>query len=206
MLLKMNPQNPSQKQIGRITETLKNGELIIYPTDTVYSVGCDMNNKQAIQRLATLVGKSTNRNLSLVVNDFSQISDYTLPYDRSVFKTMKKSLPGPFTFILKANDQVPKIFDQNKKEIGFRMPDSPIAQKIIQHLGNPLVSASIHDEDEIVQYSTNPKAIHERFNKDVAVVVDGGNGDNNASTVLSCVNGRMEVLREGKGDVPLLTN
>lgn len=205
MLLKMNPQNPSQKQIGRIVETLKNGELIIYPTDTVYSVGCDMSNKQAIRRLAEVVGKPTNRNLSLVVNDFAQISDYTLPYDRSVFKTMKKNLPGPFTFILNANDQVPKIFDENKKEIGFRMPDSPIAQHVIQQLGNPLVSASIHDEDEIVQYPTEPETIHERFKKDAAVVIDGGNGDNNASTVLSCLNGEMKVLREGKGDVALLS-
>ncbi len=204
MLLKMNAEHPSEKQISRIVETLKNGELIIYPTDTVYSVGCDIRNKHAIKRLAELVGKSTNSNLSLIVNDFSQISDYTLPFDRSIFKKMKKSLPGPYTFILNANNKVPQIFDENKKEIGIRMPNNQIPREIVRNLGNPLATGSIHDEDEILQYPTEPETIHERFGKDVALVIDGGNGDNNASTVLSCLNGEMKILREGKGDTALL--
>ena len=204
MLLKMNSQHPSGKQIGRIVETLKNGELIIYPTDTVYSVGCDLNNKQAIQRLAELVGKETNRNLSLIFHDFSQIAHYTLPIDKTVFKTMKKSFPGPYTFILRANNQVPKVFGEKKEEIGIRMPNNKIPRAIVEQLGNPMVTASIHDEDEIIQYPTDPNDIHERFKKDVAIVVDGGNGDNNASTVLSCLNGEMKVLREGKGDLAAL--
>ena len=204
MLLKMDPQNPSAKHLNRVVETVRNGELIIYPTDTVYSVGCDMYNKQAIKRLTDLVGKPDNRNLSLIVSHFSQISDFSLPFDRSVFKTMKKTLPGPYTFILNANNQVPRIFDQNKKEIGYRMPNNPIPRYVVEHLGNPMVTASIHDEDEILQYPTEPNQIHERFKKDVAIVVDGGNGDNNASTVLSCLNGEMHVLREGKGDVAFM--
>lgn len=204
MLLKMDPQNPSAKHLNRVVETVRNGELIIYPTDTVYSVGCDMYNKQAIKRLTDLVGKPDNRNLSLIVSHFSQISDFSLPFDRSVFKTMKKTLPGPYTFILNANNQVPRIFDQNKKEIGYRMPNNPIPRYVVEQLGNPMVTASIHDEDEILQYPTEPNQIHERFKKDVAIVVDGGNGDNNASTVLSCLNGEMHVLREGKGDVAFM--
>ena len=204
MLLKMNPQHPSEKYVRRVVDTLKNGELVIYPTDTVYSVGCDVHNKHAIKRLAELVGKETNRNFSLIFHDFSQIADYTLPFDRSVFKAMKKSLPGPYTFILRANNQVPKIFGEKKSEIGIRMPNNRIPRAISEGLGNPIVTASIHDEDQIVQYPTDPNDIHERFKKEVAVVIDGGNGDNNASTVLSCLNGEMKVIREGKGDSALL--
>jgi len=205
MLLKMNARHPSAKQVDRIVETLRNGELIIYPTDTVYSVGCDLHNKQAIKKLVSLVGKPNSRNLSLILNDFSQISDYTLPIDRSLFKTMKNHLPGPYTFILNASSQVPRIFGDNKKEIGIRMPNNQIPRAIAASLNGPLVTASLHSEDEILEYPTEPETIHERFKHDVAVVIDGGKGDNRGSTVLSCLSGEMQLIREGKGDVALLS-
>ena len=204
MRLKVSPEHPSERHIERAYEAVMDGSLIIYPTDTVYSVGCDVNNKDAIERLAKLVGKTTNRNLSLIFNDFSQISSYTLPLDRTVFRAMKKSLPGPYTFILKASNQVPKVFGEKKREIGIRMPSNLISRAVVNQLGRPLVTASIHDEDEILEYPTDPEVIHERFKHDVAVVLDGGNGDNQASTVLSCLNGTMELLRTGKGDPAIL--
>lgn len=204
MRLKVNPDHPNERHIESAKEALESGGLIIYPTDTVYSVGCDVANKSAIETMAKLVGKTTNRHFSLIFNDFSQIADYTLPFDRSVFKTMKKSLPGPYTFILKANNQVPKVFGEKKREIGIRMPSNKIPRAIVDKTGKPLVTASIHDEDEILAYPTDPEIIHERFKHDVALTLDGGNGDNQASTVLNCLNGSMEVVRTGKGDPAIL--
>jgi tRNA threonylcarbamoyl adenosine modification protein (Sua5/YciO/YrdC/YwlC family) len=205
MRLKISDENPNERHIDRAQEALEAGSLIIYPTDTVYSVGCDVNNKDAIKRLASLVGKVSGRNFSLIFNDFSQIADYTLPFDRSIFKTMKKSLPGPYTFILKANNKVPKIFGEKKSEIGIRMPSNLIPRTIVDRLKRPLVTASLHAEDEILTYPTDPEAIHEQYKNDVALVLDGGNGDNQGSTVLSCLNGEMEILRTGKGDPAIIS-
>ena len=204
MRVKVSTEHPNGRHMDSAEEALLNGSLVIYPTDTVYSMGCDVANKNAIERLAFLVGKTTNRHFSLIFNDFSQIADYTLPFDRTVFRTMKKSLPGPYTFILKANNQVPKIFGEKKSEIGIRMPSNLIPRSLVDRLQRPLVTASIHDEDEILEYPTDPEIIHERFKNDVAMVLDGGNGDNQASTVLSCLNGEMKVLRTGKGDTAIL--
>lgn len=200
MHLKVSTEHPNGRHMNRALEALESGSLIIYPTDTVYSVGCDVANKKAIERLAALVGKTSNRNFSLIFNDFSQIADYTLPFDRTIFKTMKKHLPGPYTFILKANNQVPKIFGEKKNEIGIRMPSNLIPRTLADRLQRPLVTASLHDEDEILDYPTDPEVIHERYKNDVALLLDGGNGDNQASTVLNCTNGEMEVLRTGKGE------
>lgn len=204
MHLKVSPEHPNERHIEKAYEAVLDGSLIIYPTDTVYSIGCDVNNKNAIERLAKLVGKTTNRNFSLIFDDFAQIANYTLPFDRTIFKTMKKTLPGPYTFILKANNQVPKIFGEKKREIGIRMPSNKIPRAVVEKLGRPLVTASIHDEDEILEYPTDPEVIHERFKNNVAHLLDGGNGDNQASTVLSCLNGEMELIRTGKGDPAIL--
>lgn len=204
MLLKIDPQRPSSKHFNTTVDTLLNGGLVIYPTDTVYSIGCDMNDPEAVDHLLRVTGKASVKELSLIFHDLSNIADYTLPFDRSVYRLMKKSLPGPYTFILRANNKVPKIFNDNRKEIGIRVPDNKIPREIVRRLGNPMVTASIHDEDEILQYPTDPVAIHERFKDDVDVVIDGGNGDVEASTVFSCLDGEIRVIREGKGNLAVL--
>lgn len=202
MLLKIHPENPDRRNIEKVVQALKKGKLVIFPTDTVYSIGCDLNHNAAIEALAKLKNlRVKDAKFSLICYDLSNIADYTRPLDNSVFKLMKKALPGPFTFILKANNKVPKLFgnNRNKHEIGIRVPDNNIAREIVKELGNPMVCTSIHNDDEILEYITDPGLIHEKYKEQVELVVDGGIGENEASTIVNCVNDEPEVIREGIG-------
>ncbi|MCK9612821.1 MAG: L-threonylcarbamoyladenylate synthase [Bacteroidales bacterium] len=200
MLLKIYPQNPSERCIRTVVECIQNGGIIIYPTDTVYGLACDIYKPKAIERIARLKGVNPQKaNFSFICYDLSHLSEYTKPISTPVYKLMRKALPGPFTFILEANNKVPSIFQSKKKTIGIRVPDNNIAKEIVRILGNPIMSTSIHDEDEIIEYTTDPELIHEKFSKLVDIVIDGGYGDNEASTVVDCTTGEPVLVRQGKG-------
>lgn len=202
MLIKLFPENPDPRKIQTILECLRNGGVVIYPTDTVYSLGCDMFQHKAVERVAAIKGvKADKANFSIICSDLSHISDYTRPFNTEIYKLMKKALPGPFTFVLDANNKVPKIFQTRKKTIGIRVPDNAITRQIVADFGNPLISTSIYDEDEILEYTTDPELIHEKYLHMVDMVIDGGFGDNIASTVLDCTGDEIEVIRQGKGDL-----
>ncbi len=200
MIIKLYPENPNPRHLRQIIDTLKNGGVIIYPTDTIYGIGCDIFNPKAIERICTIKGvKLEKLNPSFIFNDLSHISDYTTPIDNSVFKLMKKVLPGPFTFILNGNTNIPKIFKSKKKTIGIRIPDNEIIQAIVKENGNPLMSISVHDDDEIIEYTTDPELIHEKFKDLVDIVIDGGYGDNQPSTIIDCSGDEPFISRQGKG-------
>lgn len=202
MLIKIYPENPNPKAIEQIVEVLKKGGLIIYPTDTVYGLGCDITNHKAIEKICRIRGiKPEKANFSFICSDLRHISDYIKPIDTATFRVLKKALPGPFTFILNANNNVPKLLSSNKKTVGIRVPDNEIAQEIVRQLGNPILSTSIRDDDEVIEYSTDPELIHEKYEDLVDIVIDGGYGDNEASTVVDCTAGDFEIIREGKGDL-----
>lgn len=202
MLIKIYPENPNPKAIEQIVEVLKKGGLIIYPTDTVYGLGCDITNQKAIEKICRIRGiKPEKANFSFICSDLRHISDYIKPIDTATFRVLKKALPGPFTFILNANNNVPKLLSSNKKTVGIRVPDNDIAREIVRQLGNPILSTSIRDDDEVIEYSTDPELIHEKYEDTVDIVIDGGYGDNEASTVVDCTSGEFEVIREGKGDL-----
>lgn len=201
-LIKLYEQNPEQRKLDRIVETLKDGGVIIYPTDTVYGIGCDIFNHKAVERVCRIKGIDPNKNnLSFICYDLSDISNYVKNLPTHVFKVMKKALPGPFTFILNSNSSVPKILNAKKKSVGIRVPDHNIPRAIVKELGNPIVTTSIRDEDEIIEYSTDPSLIYEKFDHLVDIVIDGGYGGNIASTVIDCTQDTFEIVREGKGDI-----
>lgn len=202
MLIEINPYSPDQRLIVDIVQQLKKGAVIIYPTDTVYSMGCDLYNKKGLEKLAKLKGvKLKQANFSIICDSLSNISEYTTTIDRSIFKLLKKSLPGPYTFILPASKIIPKIFDNKKSTIGIRVPDQDIITAIVKELGNPLVTTSIHDDDEILEYSTDPYQIYEKYENDVDIVIDGGYGNLEASTVVDCTEGYPEIIRQGIGEI-----
>ena len=202
MLFELQPQNPDQRDIEAIVGLLNEGGVIVYPTDTVYSFGCSLHQKKAIEKLAKLKDiKLKNANFSLICEDLSTISEYTKYIDRPTYKILKRNLPGPFTFILNASNQIPKLFDSNKKTVGIRIPDNLIVQRIVSELGHPLVSTSIHDEDEILEYTTDPYLIQERWEDQVDAVIDGGYGNNEASTVVDLSSDDMQVVRQGIGEL-----
>lgn len=200
MLIRLYEENPNEKVLEQIVAVLKKGGIIIYPTDTVYGLGCDITNQKAIENIAKLRGiKPEKANFSFICYDLSHISDYIKPIDNSIFRVLKKALPGPFTFIFNANNNVPKLLSSKKKTVGIRVPDNNIARRIVQMLGNPILSTSIHDEDEIIEYTTDPELIYEKYQDKVDLVIDGGFGDNTPSTVVDCTSGNFELIREGKG-------
>lgn len=202
MLLKIHPDNPPERLIQTVAEILRKGGVIIYPTDTVYGLGCDITNQKAIERVCRIKGvRPEKAQLSFVCYDLSHLADYCKPIDNSTFRILKKALPGPFTFILNANNHVPKLLNSNKKTVGIRVPDNIIARMIVRELGNPVISTSIRDDDQIVEYSTDPELIHEKYRDLVDIVIDGGYGGNEASTIVDFTSGSPEVLREGKGDL-----
>lgn len=203
--LKTHPDNPEQKKINSIVKVLKNGGIVIYPTDTIYGIGCDLFNKKALAKLVQILGiRSKDLNLSFICSDISQISEYTLQLPNEVFKVLKKALPGPYTFILPSSSKVPKLLDVNKKTVGIRVPDNKIPLSIVESLGNPIISASIKDEDHVIEYTTDPSLIYERFSGLVDAVIDGGYGKNTASTILDCTGSEIEVVREGAGALTVL--
>ncbi len=202
MLIKIYPENPNPKAIEQVVEVLKKGGLIIYPTDTVYGLGCDITNQKAIEKICRIRGiKPEKANFSFICSDLSHISDYIKPIDTATFRLLKKALPGPFTFILNANNNVPKLLSANKRTVGIRVPDNEIAREIVRQLGNPILSTSIRDDDDVIEYSTDPELIHEKYEQLVDLVIDGGFGDNEASTVVDCTSGEFEIIREGKGNL-----
>ncbi|MEJ2880073.1 L-threonylcarbamoyladenylate synthase [Pedobacter sp. GR22-6] len=202
MLVKIYPENPNPKAIEQVVEVLKKGGIIIYPTDTVYGLGCDITNQRAIEKICRLRGiKPEKANFSFICSDLRHISDYIKPIDTTTFRVLKKALPGPFTFIFNANNNVPKLLSSNKKTVGIRVPDNAIAREIVLQLGNPILSTSIHDDDDVIEYSTDPELIHEKYEESVDVVIDGGYGDNEPSTVVDCTSGDFEIIRQGKGDL-----
>lgn len=202
MLLRIYEDNPQEKAIQQAVDVLKKGGVIIYPTDTVYGIGCDITQQKAIERVCQIRGlKPDKSNLSFICYDLTDISQYTKPFDTSVFRVLKKSLPGPFTFIFNASGQVPKLLSSKKKTVGIRVPDNAIVRALVKELGNPIVTASIRDEDDILEYSTDPELIHEKYEDQVDLIIDGGYGGNIASTVVDVTSGEFEVIREGKGDL-----
>jgi tRNA threonylcarbamoyl adenosine modification protein (Sua5/YciO/YrdC/YwlC family) len=199
MLVKLFNENPNLREVLKIVDVLRKGGLIIYPTDTIYGLGCDITNAKAVEKVARIKGvKVEKNNFSFICSDLSHISDFTKPISNSVFKLMKKNLPGPFTFILEANNNVPKYF-KGKKTVGIRVPDNNIIREIVRELGNPILSTSIHDEDEILEYTTDPELIYEKYQDIAEVVIDGGYGEFVPSTIVDCTGDEIVIVREGKG-------
>lgn len=198
MLLKIYPENPNQKLILQVVEVLRSGGVIIYPTDTVYGLGCDIFNQKGIERIAQIKRIDPEKaHFSFICYDLSNISEYTRQIDNHVFKIMKKNLPGPFTFILEANHNVPKILKSKKKTVGIRIPDNNIVREIVKELGHPILTTSVIANDDIVEYSTDPELIHEEYKDMVDIVVDGGYGNNVASSIIDCTGDEIEIIREG---------
>lgn len=202
-LIRIYDKNPSEKHIRKIAEVLRNGGLVIYPTDTVYGLGCDINNVSALKRIAHIKGikKLEKANLSFMCKDMSKLSEY-VDINNANFKILKQNLPGPFTFIMPGSNSLPNVF-KKKKTVGIRIPDNSICQALVEELGNPIITTSIKDEDEIIEYTTDPELIFEKWGKIVDVVIDGGYGGNIASTVVDLTGDQPEVIREGKGDLLL---
>ena len=202
--IKIYEDKPNEASIKKVVEVLRDGGLIIYPTDTVYGLGCDITNSRALERIAKIKGiKLEKANFSFICNDLSHLSDYVKQIDTATFKILKRALPGPYTFILPGNNDLPKEF-RKKKTVGIRVPENNIALQIVAMLGNPIVSTSIHDEDEVVEYSTDPELIFEKWQNKVDLVIDGGYGDNVASTIIDLSGYEPEVIREGKGSLDIL--
>ncbi|MCD6113289.1 MAG: threonylcarbamoyl-AMP synthase [Bacteroidales bacterium] len=200
MLLKLYSENPNPRFIKRIVECLNDGGIIIYPTDTIYGLGCDIFNSKAIEKIAQLKGlKAEKANFSFICYSISQISEFIKPIDNTIFKFMKKNLPGPFTFIFNANNKTPKLLKSKRKTVGIRIPDNLISTDIVKELGHPILSTSIHDEDEIIEYPTDPELIYDKYKDIVDIVIDGGFGSNIPSTIIDCTNNEINVIRQGKG-------
>ncbi len=200
-LIKLYNENPNPKQIAKVVDVLKKGGLIIYPTDTVYGLGCDITNTAALEKVARYKGIKLNKaNFSFICFDLSNLSDYVKQIDTPTYKVLKRALPGPYTFILKGNNNLPKAF-KKKKTVGIRIPDNNIVREIVRQLGNPIVSTSIYDEDVIIEYTTDPELIYEKWKNKVDMVIDGGYGGNQASTIIDLTSDEIEIVREGKGSI-----
>lgn len=202
--IKIYEENPNPKQINRVVQVLRKGGLIIYPTDTVYGLGCDITNTKALEKIARIKGiKLAKANWSFICPDLSNLSDYVRQIDTATFKILKRALPGPYTFILPGNNNLPKDF-KKKKTVGIRVPDNAIAKALVEALGNPIISTSIRDDDDVLEYTTDPELIFEKWENLVDVVIDGGYGDNVASTIIDLSDGYPKVVREGKGSLDIL--
>ena len=202
-LIKIYEENPNPKAIKKVVNVLKNGGLIIYPTDTIYGLGCDITNYKALKRIAQIKGvKLEKANLSFICHDLSNLSDYVKQINTRTFKILKRALPGPYTFILPGAKSLPTVF-KKKQTVGIRIPDNSIALEIVKELGNPIVSTSIRDEDEILEYTTDPELILEKWNKLVDLVIDGGYGGNQPSTVIDFSKEEPVIVREGKGSLEI---
>src|SRR5271157_940335 len=187
MLIKIYPQNPNPKQISKVVDLLNSGGIVIYPTDTVYGIGCGIYFRKAIEKITRIKGiKHEITRFSLICSDLSQISQYTLPISNTTFKLIKRNLPGPFTFILTANNKVPELFKTNKQTVGIRIPGNQVILEIVREFGSPILTTSVHDDDQIVEYITDPELIHEKYKDQVDMVIDGGYGQNVASTIVDC--------------------
>lgn len=205
MFIEINPNNIDQRLIQQAIAELRAGEIIIIPTDTVYAVACDMKNKKSLANLAKFKAIKLNKaNFSIICADLSQVAEYVKQLDRGIFRLLKQNLPGPFTFVLEATNEVSKIFDVSRKEIGIRIPDNNIVAALVNGLGNPITVTSLHDnEDEITDYFVDPAAIYERYDDEVSFIIDGGIGHLEASTIVDCTQGQPEIVRQGIGKIVL---
>ncbi|MFL1895644.1 L-threonylcarbamoyladenylate synthase [Aquimarina sp. 2-A2] len=202
-LIRIYEDNPNPKEIHKVVEVLKAGGLVIYPTDTVYGLGCDITNTRALERIARIKNvKLEKANFSFICKDLSNLSDYVKQIDNSTFKLLKRTLPGPYTFILPGNNNLPTVF-KKKKTVGIRVPNNAISLALVEALGNPIVSTSIRDEDEVIEYTTDPELILEKWDKLVDIVIDGGYGDNIPSTIIDLTEGEPVLVREGKGSTDI---
>jgi len=196
-------ENPNPKEIAKVVKVLQAGGLVIYPTDTVYGLGCDITKIKSLEKIAQLKGvKLEKANFSFICNDLSHLSDYVKQLDSATFKILKRALPGPYTFILPGSTNLPKVF-KKKKTVGIRIPDNNIIRTLVAQLGNPIISTSIRDEDDVLEYTTDPELIFEKWQNLVDVVIDGGYGDNEPSTVID-LTAEPTVIREGKGRLDIL--
>ena len=201
-LLRIHEQNPEMRKISKVVTILRKGGVVIYPTDTVYGIGCDLHNKKGVEKLLTLLGLKPNKlNLSFICHDLSQVSHYIRPITTHIFKILKRALPGPYTFLLHANNEVPKILNISKKTVGVRIPKNDITLTLVKELGNPIISASIKDEDEIIQYTADPEIIFERYKNKVDVVIAGNLSGVEPSTVIDLTKGDIVLIRQGLGDI-----
>lgn len=204
MFIEIREEQIDDRLIDQVVHSLEKGNLLIYPTDSVYAIGCDLFNKKALADLAKFKGVKLNKaNFAIICSDLSHLSEYTKHIDRPAYKVLNRNLPGPFTFILQAANEIPRLFGSNKKEIGIRIPDNNIVRAIVERLGRPLVSTSLHSDDEIQDYYTDPYEIFERHEKDAEIIIDGGHGKLEASTVVDLTNGEAEIIRQGIGELIL---
>jgi len=200
MLLRIYPENPNQDRIRKVVDVLEGGGIIIYPTDTVYAIGCDIKANKSIDKIARIKGLNPqNPDMSLIFHDMSQLSEYTIIRDNSVFKLLKRNLPGPFTFIVQANSTIPKLFKNKKKTVGIRIPDNNIVLELVKELGRPIITTSIHDPDEVIEYTTDPELIYEKYQDFAEIVINGGYGRNEASTIVDCTSEEIRIIRQGLG-------
>jgi tRNA threonylcarbamoyl adenosine modification protein (Sua5/YciO/YrdC/YwlC family) len=202
MFIRIYPENPNPKQIRLVVDALEQGGIIIYPTDTVYAMGCSVKASKAIEKIARFKGLNPFKpDLSIIFHDMSQLSEYTIIHDNNIFKLLKRNLPGPFTFIVQANSQIPKLFRNKKKTVGIRIPDNKIVLELVRELGTPIITTSIHDLDEVIEYTTDPELIYEKYRDFADVVIDGGYGRNEASTIVDCTGDELVILRQGLGEL-----
>lgn len=202
MLVRLYNENPNPREVRKVVDVLRDGGVIVYPTDTVYGIGCDITNQKAVEKVARYKGIQVEKNnFSFICSDFSHLSDYAKPIPNHIFKLIRKNLPGPFTFILNANNNVPRYFKGKKKTVGIRIPDNNIVREIVSELGNPILSSSVHDEDEILEYTTDPELIHEKFAELADIVIDGGFGELIPSTIVDCTSDEPILVRQGKGEL-----
>jgi tRNA threonylcarbamoyl adenosine modification protein (Sua5/YciO/YrdC/YwlC family) len=200
-LIKIHPENPDQRKIEQVVQVLRAGGLVIYPTDTVYGIGCDIFQPKAIEKIAKIKNlKPEKANFAFICHDLSHLADFAR-VSTPVYKVMKKALPGPFTFVLPATAEVPRILNNKRKTIGIRIPDNNIPRMLVKELGHPILTSSIVDEDDVLEYSTDPELIFEKFENQVDIIIDGGYGHNVASTIVLCENDEFEVVRQGLGDL-----
>lgn len=204
MLIRIYPENPNPKFIRKVVDILEEGGIIIYPTDTVYAMGCDIRATKTIEKIARFKGLNPlNPDMSLIFHDMSQLSEYTIIRDNNLFKLLKRVLPGPFTFIVQANNQIPKMFKNKKKTVGIRIPCNNIVLELVRELGRPIITTSIHDQDEVIEYTTDPELIHEKYRDFADLVIDGGCGNNEASTIVDCTGEQFVIIRQGLGKIEL---
>ena len=202
MLIRLYNENTNQKHIRKVVDILEQGGIVIYPTDTVYAMGCDVRATKTIEKIAAFKGLNPkNPDLSLIFHDMSQLSEYTIIHDNNIFKLLKRNLPGPFTFIVPANSQIPRLFRNKKKTVGIRIPDNNIVLEIVRELARPVVTTSIHDPDELIEYTTDPELIHEKYRDFADLVIDGGYGHNEPSTIVDCTGEEITVVRQGLGNL-----
>ncbi len=202
MFIRIYNENPNPARIRKVVNVLEAGGIIIYPTDTVYAIGCDIRAHKSIEKIARFKGLNPdNPDLSIIFHDMSQLSEYTIIRDNSIFKLLKRNLPGPFTFIVKANNQIPKLFKNKKKTVGIRIPDNQVVLELVRELRRPIITTSIHDQDEVIEYTTDPELIFEKYRDFADLVINGGYGRNEASTIVDCTGDEVQIVRQGLGEL-----